>query len=43
MTAQEDAAVLEVMIRGAQAGLVDFERMIVMRCDLSTDSRGCGH
>lgn len=31
MTAQEDAAVLEVMIRGAQAGLVDFERCLVMR------------
>lgn len=31
MTAQEDNAVLEAMIRGAKAGLVDFLRIMVMR------------
>jgi purine nucleoside permease len=31
MTAQEDSAVLEVMVRGAVFGLVDYARIIVMR------------
>jgi purine nucleoside permease len=31
MTAQEDSAVLEVMVRAAIYGLVDYSRVIVMR------------
>lgn len=37
MTAQEDNAVLEAMIRGAAASLVDFERIIVMRAASNFD------
>jgi purine nucleoside permease len=31
MTAQEDSAILEVMVRGAIFGLVDYSRIILMR------------
>ncbi|KAK1752957.1 purine nucleoside permease [Echria macrotheca] len=37
MTAQEDNAVLEVLVRGAKDGLVDFGRVILMRAG----SRAC--
>ena len=37
MTAQEDNAILEAMIRGAQAGLVDFKRIMVMRAASNFD------
>lgn len=37
MTAQEDNAVLEAMIRGAKAGLVDFTRIMVMRAGSNFD------
>jgi len=37
MTAQEDNATLEAMIRGAINGLVDFSRMIIMRTGSNFD------
>lgn len=37
MTAQEDNAILEAMIRGAKAGLVDFTRIMVMRAGSNFD------
>lgn len=36
-TAQEDSAILEVLLRGAKAGLVDFGRIIVMRTAANFD------
>lgn len=36
-TAQEDSAMLEVFLRGAKAGLVDFGRIIVMRTAANFD------
>jgi len=37
MTAQEDNAVAEVLLRGAVAGLVDFSRFMVMRAASNFD------
>lgn len=37
MTAQEDAAIMEVMVRGAVAKLVDLERIVVMRATSNFD------
>lgn len=37
MTAQEDNAILEAMLRGAKAGLVDFTRIMVMRAGSNFD------
>lgn len=42
MTAQEDNAILEAMIRGAKASLVDFARIIVMRAGSNFDRQHPG-
>ena len=36
-TAQEDSAILEVLLRGAKAGIVDFGRIIAMRTAANFD------
>ncbi|TVY92556.1 Purine nucleoside permease [Lachnellula willkommii] len=41
-TAQEDSAILGVLLRGAKAGLVDFSRIIVMRTAANFDRAPAG-